>query len=95
MQIIDGTPVAAAVRMMRGTARGFDPWDLSGPSMVKTRTAIMGVLLGRKARQSESGVNALSAAIFSAAGVVGRCHAEKRDTWASACYRFLGLPDKV
>jgi len=74
-----------AIRLVKaGTGGHFYMWNLSGRSNAKLRAKIMGLLLGKKTPQAQSGINALIAELYRQCGVTGDCgaHADSNFT----CY---------
>lgn len=87
------TNTTQAIRLFSAyTAGRFYVWGLAGSAKASCRAHIMSAILGRKATQRESGINALRDALVGALGIdrAGHCSASLDDAIETAARQIGG-----
>ena len=81
--------VARLLAIYTGGRISHYSWSLTGPAKASCRAHIMSEIIGRKATQRESGINALESALFLVFEPMGDCLASRRDHLAKLCRGLL------
>ena len=68
------------------TAWRFDVWALAGSCKAGCRAHILSELAGKRVPQSQSGVNALRAALYEVTNPDGACEAAREESFRSWCH---------
>lgn len=81
--------IIGALRFVQTHDASNDIWRLAGPRNAMFRADIMSKLLGRRATQAESGINALTSELMRAMNVPAGTTADREDALHAAIVKAL------